>query len=85
MPNRNYLKGVRKERQLVNQAREQGLIAFRSAGSHSPIDVVIINMEKEEIRFIQCKPDSISQPEKARLEASLKHLNDFFSCSFEVV
>jgi len=55
MPNKNYVKGVRFERKLVNQARAEGLIAFRSAGSHSPIDVVIIDKFKRKIDLIQCK------------------------------
>ena len=55
MPNKNYLKGVRFERKLVNEARNKGLIAFRSAGSHSPIDVVIIDTIKGYIELIQCK------------------------------
>ena len=53
MPNYNYLKGVRKERKLVNDARAQGFLAFRSAGSHSPIDVVIIDPEHETIKLVQ--------------------------------
>ena len=41
--NKNYLKGVRKERKIVNIARNEGKLAFRSAGSHSPIDVFILD------------------------------------------
>ena len=55
MPNKNYRKGYRKERQIVNEARERGCIAFRSAGSHSPIDVCIINKKYKTIQFLQCK------------------------------
>ena len=39
MPNSHYLRGVRLERELVNLGREHGWIAYRSAGSHSCIDV----------------------------------------------
>lgn len=70
---------------LVNQARKGGKVAFRSAGSHSPIDVTIIDLDANLIRFVQCKPDNISAAKKASLEAALSHLNGFFSCSFEVV
>ena len=38
-----YQKGADRERKIVNRAREKGHIAFRSAGSHSPIDVCIID------------------------------------------
>ena len=43
MGNANYIKGANKERKFVNDARASGKIAFRSAGSHSPIDVCIID------------------------------------------
>lgn len=39
MPNPAYLRGVRLERELVNLGRDHNWIAFRSAGSHSCIDV----------------------------------------------
>jgi hypothetical protein len=39
VPNASYLRGVRLERELVNLGRAHGWIAYRSAGSHSCIDV----------------------------------------------
>ena len=50
-----YRKGARYERKIVNSARSEGLISFRSAGSHSPVDVVIIDRDKKRVSFIQCK------------------------------
>lgn len=58
MPSPKYIKGVRFEREVVNNARKRGDIAFRSAGSHSPIDVVVIDEQVKTIYFIQCK-DSV--------------------------
>lgn len=84
MPNKNYVKGVRKERQIVNQARADGLVAFRSAGSHSPIDVCIIDIMGRQINFIQCKPDTISKIKKWKIEQELKELNDVFKVNFQV-
>ena len=55
MTNKNYLKGVRFERKIMNNARNEGLLSFRTAGSHSPIDVVIINEKFKRIELIQCK------------------------------
>lgn len=55
MPNKNYQKGARFERKIVNDEREKGKIAYRSAGSHSKIDVTIIDIEKKEIKLLQCK------------------------------
>ena len=84
MPSRNYLKGIRKERKFVNEARKLGFIAFRSAGSHSPIDVCIIDLENRKIEFIQCKPDNYSENSKLKLEEALMKLNHFFEVSFKV-
>ena len=50
----NYMKGTRKEKELVRQAKAVGCIAFRSAGK-CPYDVVILNLRDSEVRFIQLK------------------------------
>ena len=84
MPNSNYNKGVRKERKLVNMARDMGLIAFRSAGSHSPIDVCIIDLAAKTIDFIQCKPDSWSEKQKKNLERNYFEVNGVFNVKFSV-
>jgi Holliday junction resolvase len=49
----NYRRGYEIERKLVNELREHGWTAVRSAGSHSPFDVVAVAFHK--IRLIQCK------------------------------
>lgn len=85
MPNRNYDKGVRKERKFVNEARERGLIAFRSAGSHSPIDVCIIDKKEKKIRFIQCKPNDISKKLKEFIIKEQEDLAGLFEVGFELV
>ena len=53
--NTNYKKGYAFERQLVETFKKAGWIAFRSAGSHSPIDVVGINPKTMEVKLVQCK------------------------------
>ena len=81
-----YRKGADKERRVVKEAREKGMIAFRSAGSHSPIDVCIINVEHKQVRFIQCKAGaSYTDNFKKKLEEKYKLLNDEFLVSFEVL
>ena len=85
MPNRNYRRGVYKERKVVNKAREKGKIALRSAGSHSKIDVVVIDTKKKLIKFYQCKPKSMSKNAKQKLEDELSILNNEYLCSFEVI
>ena len=83
MPNRNYVKGRNKEYKICNSLRDEGFIAFRSAGSHSPIDVV--GIKPGEIVFIQAKPDSMSDNAKKKLEESLAWLNGEFKVSFVVI
>ena len=83
--NSNYRKGYRKERDLVNRAREVGRIAFRSAGSHSPIDVVSINHERKIIELLQSKPKSMSDNAKQKLYNEFKHLNGTYEVYFNVV
>jgi len=80
-----YQKGARKERKVVNNARDKGHIAFRSAGSHSPIDVCIIEQDTRSIRFVQCKPDSMSELAKNRLRQELNFLSGSFNVSFHVI
>ena len=53
--NPHYRKGANNERQLVNHYRRKGWLAFRSAGSHSPVDVVAMNSSPGEIYLIQVK------------------------------
>lgn len=71
MVNKNYQKGVRKERKIVNQARKLGYLSFRSAGSHSPIDVIIIDTKLKKIQLLQCKPNNITSNAREKILASL--------------
>ena len=84
MPNPNYVKGVKKERAIVNQARAEGKIAFRSAGSHSPVDVVIIDYFSKTIKLIQCKPDNFSHKKVIALETRYASIDGIYKVIFEV-
>jgi len=64
MANANYVKGRRKEYKIVNRHKALGHISFRSAGSHSPIDVTAIDTKNKIIYFIQSKVGKISAREK---------------------
>lgn len=55
MPNNKYLRSTKRERELVNAARAGGMIAARSAGSHSPVDVWIFDPRTKELKMIQVK------------------------------
>ena len=84
MPNPNYIKGRKKEYRVMNDERKLGNIVLRSAGSHSPIDVVSIDVVAREIKLIQCKPDSLSELEKTRILMACQSLNNTFKCVFEI-
>ena len=79
-----YQKGVRLERAIVNNARADGCIAFRSAGSHSPIDVCIIDVKKKKIAFIQSKAGQFDEYKARKLEEEFVELNGQFEVIFRV-
>ena len=72
--NKAYRKGYRKENKIVNIEKEKGCIAFRSAGSHSPVDVVSIDHKRGIITLIQCKPDSMPDSQRKKIEESSIHV-----------
>ena len=83
MPNKNYIKGRRKEYAIVNKLKDEKYdIAQRSAGSHSPIDVFAISKTQKKIRFIQSKPNGYNSK---KIEEDLKWLNGHFTVEFEVI
>ena len=84
MPHANYVKGRRKEYKVVNEAKEKGYIALRSAGSHSPIDVVIVSQIEGRVWLVQCKPESMPESAKRRLEEQWKGLTNYWE-AHEVV
>ena len=78
MPNKNYISGVRRERQIVNEARKKGLIAFRSAGSHSPIDCVVIDISTRKIQLIQVKNKKVYGKEKKKIDDLTNYSDEYF-------
>lgn len=49
----NYRRGYEIERKLVNMLKKEKYASVRSAGSHSPWDVMAVN--DKGVRLIQCK------------------------------
>lgn len=84
MPNKHYVKGRKKEYRVMNAARDAGCVALRSAGSHSPIDVVIIDYKNRIIRLVQCKPDTMPQSQKDKLHRLYDCLTGKYEVFFEV-
>lgn len=60
----SYRKGVRLEREVISIFKAAGWGALRSAGSHSPYDVVLIKYTEKNkkivfVAFVQCKVKKI--------------------------
>ena len=47
MPNKNYITGRRFEYKVRDEWRAKGYVALRSAGSHSPYDVIALQPRDE--------------------------------------
>ena len=86
MPNSNYIKGRRKEYEIVKGLKSKGFdIAQRSAGSKSPIDIFAIDIKNKKILFIQAKPDKMSKNKRKEIEDNWSKLNDEFIVEFRVI
>lgn len=79
----NYKNGAQKERRILNSFKKRGCIGARSAGSHSPIDVWIIDGEHKKIYLIQSKLGKLSQKQREEI-LSLQRLNGFYEVRFEL-
>lgn len=85
MPNKQYRKGYLKERRIVNNARSKGKLAFRSAGSHSPIDCFILDENKRQIELVQAKSDNMPTSEKRRLSEALSKYEGIYTVKVRVI
>ena len=85
MPNKHYMKGYRKERKFMNEARQSGLIAFRSAGSHSPIDVITVDSKNRRIELIQCKASELTDSMKKKIFEETEGLDGTYTVKFYVI
>lgn len=82
----NYKRGADKERRIVNRFREAGYLAFRSAGSHSPIDVFALNPKTHEIILVQSKLGKfLSNPAREKIIQEGKKLNGIYTLSFALM
>lgn len=84
MSRTNYQRGADKERRIMNKFEGDKFTTLRSAGSHSPIDVVIINHEDKIIRLIQSKLGYISKPAKERIIQDGIKFNGTYAVVFEL-
>ena len=79
MPRTNYQRGADKERRILNAFRKKGCIALRSAGSHSIIDVVVIDPYTFNIKLIQAKTSTRGTHETKLSEKARQKIIDFGS------
>lgn len=91
MSRTNYQKGADKERRIINHFKKNGCLAFRSAGSHSIIDVVVVEPNSKVIRLIQAKTTTkaghkskLYKPEKERILNEGNKLNGTYEVRFEL-
>ena len=85
MPNKNYVKGRKKEYKLVHQLKDEGWdIVQRTAGSHSPVDIIAINKKLRLIRLIQAKPDNYPQSQEDKILSDNSWLNNVYRVEFVV-
>ena len=90
MDKKIYKKGTRKEYKICDDLKKEGFdIVQRTAGSHSPIDIIAINIKLRIIKLIQSKRvlkenmDFIDNKQKENLENKWRELNNVFRVEFE--
>lgn len=83
--NKIYKQGRRKEYSVCDKLKAEGYdIVQRTAGSHSPFDIVALNMNKKLIRFIQVKKGEVSETEMKKLMSKYGWISNEFIVKFEV-
>ena len=86
MSNKNYLKGRRKEYKICDIYKAKGFdIVQRTAGSHSPFDIIAISVPTQELFLIQCKPKSMSEKKREEILKANENLNGNFKVEFKVI
>ena len=73
--NKNYLKGVRKERKIKKEYENKGWVVLRTAGSHGFADLICVKHNPPYVLFIQCKPDNYSEKESEKILEKYKSVN----------
>lgn len=76
MVNKNYKRGRDAEYECMQQLREEGFTAFRTAGSHGMFDVIAVN--DTIIRLIQV--ERIKKGKSTRKTRDWKTIQNFKNC-----
>jgi len=79
--NKNYINGAAREYRIMKKLEKEGWFCIRSAGSHSPIDIIVIKPLQEAegnnppsilLRFIQSKKSGYLTPQERREKEELE-------------
>jgi len=67
--NKNYVQGRNFEYEVTKIFKEKGFEAIRTAGSHSPYDVILVKKTRDlkkiaNVCFVQCKTNRIKREDK---------------------
>ena len=81
MGNKNYRKGVLKERKILNKWKEEGKVGTRSAGSHGIWDLTLVDPMERKIKLVQCKPENYTGKDAE----TYSYLNGTYEVTFEVI
>jgi len=55
--NKNYNNGARRERRIMKKLEQEGWFCIRSAGSHSPIDIIAMMPIAEHLKLLDKKAE----------------------------
>lgn len=80
----NYQRGRDREQYIKGKYQKKGFIVLRMASSKGFADLVAIDKENRQIKFIQVKPKKFSDNQKKKLEDEFGFINDEYLCSFHV-
>ena len=85
MPNKNYEKGRRKEYKVCENLKKEGFpIVQRTAGSHSPFDIIAVDLKNRIIKLVQVKSGKYSRKAKKDFERVFYWYNEGqFKVKFE--
>lgn len=83
----NYARGRNKEYRIMRYWRGRGCLAIRSAGSHTPVDVIVINPYDKIIKLIQSKlhgQKNLSERKRNEIIAEGSKLEGDYKVLFEI-
>ena len=79
-----YERGRHHEYRVINRMKKEKCwnILQRTAGSHSPFDVIAINLEDKIIKLIQVKPANMTESKKQAILEVNRGFTGLFHCEF---